>query len=47
MRHLVDLGSSLGLAVTEAALPMQGRARVIVGQSSDRCLGQPVPATST
>lgn len=39
MRHLAELGSSLGLAVAEAALPMQGRARVIVGQ--------PVPATST
>ena len=32
MRHLAELGQGLGLAVTEAELPMQGRARVIVGR---------------
>lgn len=31
MRHLTELGASLGLEVVEDALPMDGRARVIVG----------------
>jgi hypothetical protein len=31
MRHLADLGTSLGLDVVEDALPMEGRARVLVG----------------
>ncbi len=32
MRHLAELGQTLGLAVVEAGLPMMGRARVIVGR---------------
>lgn len=31
MRHLAELGTSLGLDVVEDALPMEGRARVLVG----------------
>lgn len=31
MRHLAELGRSLGLEVEEAALPMAGRARVLIG----------------
>lgn len=32
MRHLAELGERLGLDVAEATLPMQGRARVLVGR---------------
>jgi hypothetical protein len=32
MRHLTELGQQLGLDVEEQALPMQGRARVLVGR---------------
>lgn len=32
MRHLAELGGQLGLDVAEAALDMQGRARVLVGR---------------
>ncbi len=32
MRHLAELGGTLGLDVEEVALPMQGRARVLVGR---------------
>jgi sugar phosphate isomerase/epimerase len=32
MRHLAELGASLGLEVVEDALPMRGRARVLVGR---------------
>ena len=32
MRHLAELGRERGLEVTEDALPMQGRARVLVGK---------------
>lgn len=32
MRHLAELGRSLGLEVEEAELPMEGRARVILGR---------------
>ena len=32
MRHLAELGTRLGLEVGEAALPMQGRARVLLGR---------------
>lgn len=32
MRHLAELGDQLGLAVDEVALPMQGRARVLLGR---------------
>jgi hypothetical protein len=32
MRHLAELGAQLGLDVTEDALPMQGRARVLLGR---------------
>lgn len=31
MRHLTELAQSLGLRAEEAALPMEGRARVILG----------------
>lgn len=31
MRHLAELGEQHGLAVAEAELPMQGRARVLLG----------------
>ncbi len=31
MRHLAELGSSLSLDVIEDALPMEGRARVLIG----------------
>ncbi len=36
MRHLAELGTSLGLEVAEHALPMIGRARVLVGRPSLR-----------
>jgi hypothetical protein len=32
MRHLQELGEQLGLAIEGAELPMQGRARVLVGR---------------
>ena len=32
MRHLAELGQTLGLEVEEAELPMEGRARVILGR---------------
>ena len=32
MRHLSELATAQGLVVTEVELPMEGRARVIVGQ---------------
>ncbi|MBL8922054.1 MAG: hypothetical protein JNJ54_24605 [Myxococcaceae bacterium] len=32
MRHLADLAISLGLTVHELTLPMEGRARVLVGE---------------
>ena len=32
MRHLCELGRERGMEVAEDALPMQGRARVIVGR---------------
>jgi hypothetical protein len=31
MRHLAELATSLGMSVEETALPMEGRARVLVG----------------
>lgn len=31
MRHLAELGGQLGLDVAEVVLPMQGRARVLIG----------------
>lgn len=31
MRHLAELGTSLGLTVEEVELPMEGRARVLLG----------------
>jgi len=31
MRHLAELGRELGMEVVEDELPMQGRARVLVG----------------
>ena len=31
MRHLAELAQSLGLRTEEATLPMEGRARVILG----------------
>lgn len=34
MRHLAELGGALGLAVDEVELPMEGRARVLVGTPS-------------
>ena len=33
MRHLSELGQSLGMQVEEAELPMEGRARVLLGQA--------------
>lgn len=36
MRHLEELGRSLGLATEEAVLPMEGRARVILGVPAPR-----------
>ncbi len=33
MRHLAELGTQLGLEVREELLPMQGRARVLVGRA--------------
>ena len=35
MRHLAELGQQLGLEVAEAELPMQGRARVLIGRPRD------------
>jgi hypothetical protein len=35
MRHLAELGQQLGLDVAEESLPMQGRARVLVGKPRD------------
>jgi hypothetical protein len=32
MRHLAQLGGDLGLEVVEEALPMDGRARVLIGR---------------
>ena len=32
MRHLAELGEERGMVVTEEVLPMQGRARVLVGR---------------
>jgi hypothetical protein len=32
MRHLAELGAELGLEVVEDTLPMQGRARVLLGR---------------
>jgi hypothetical protein len=32
MRHLQELGEESGLVVEESALPMQGRARVLIGR---------------
>lgn len=32
MRHLAELGTSLGLQVEEVELPMEGRARVLLGR---------------
>ena len=32
MRHLAELGQTLGLDVEEVELPMEGRARVILGR---------------
>ncbi|MER2564933.1 MAG: hypothetical protein ABTQ32_29685 [Myxococcaceae bacterium] len=34
MRHLAELGTSLGLTVEEVELPMEGRARVLLGRRS-------------
>lgn len=34
MRHLAELGRSLGFTVEEVSLEMEGRARVLVGQPS-------------
>lgn len=31
MRHLAELGAQRGLSITEALLPMEGRARVLLG----------------
>lgn len=36
MRHLAELGAQSGLDVVERALPMQGRARVLVGRPAVR-----------
>ncbi len=35
MRHLAELAGSLRLSVDEATLPMEGRARVLLGRPSD------------
>jgi hypothetical protein len=35
MRHLAELGNELGLRVEETALPMQGRARVLIGRPAE------------
>ncbi len=32
MRHLAELGTSLGLSVEEVELPMEGRSRVLLGR---------------
>jgi hypothetical protein len=36
MRHLAELATAQGLAVSEEVLPMEGRARVILGRPSFR-----------
>lgn len=36
MKHLAELAASLGFEVEEAALPMEGRARVLLGRPSQR-----------
>ncbi len=32
MRHLTELGTSLGMTVEEVSLPMEGRSRVLIGR---------------
>lgn len=40
MRHLADLGKHLGLHVAEVELPMEGRARVILGSPQPLAISQ-------